>query len=102
MPRSLVGRRRLRVAKSRSRNCSRTLRLYCLQPSLTVGRLTAPLRRGSCLLPLVALQHQAWQQITFQRKLRFLLARSEERSVGKSVTVRVDVGGSRIIKKKKK
>src|SRR3546814_14389060 len=74
MPRSLVGRRRLRVAKSRSRNCSRTLRLYCLQPSLTVGRLTAPLRRGSCLLPLVALQQQAWQQITFQRKLRFLLA----------------------------
>src|SRR3546814_13343542 len=76
MPRSLVGRRRLRVAKSRSRNCSRTLRLYCLQPSLTVGRLTAPLRRGSCLLPLVALQQQAWQQITFQR-------RSEERRVGK-------------------
>src|SRR3546814_17193548 len=28
----------------------------------------------SCLLPLVALQQQAWQQITFQRKLRFLLA----------------------------
>src|SRR3546814_10621736 len=28
----------------------------------------------SCLLPLLALQQQAWQQITFQRKLRFLLA----------------------------
>src|SRR3546814_3575009 len=60
--------------RSRSQDCSRTLRLYCLQPSLTVGRLAAPWRRGSCLLPLVSLQQQAWQQITFQRKLRFLLA----------------------------
>src|SRR3546814_14833442 len=35
-------------------------------------------------------------------KFRRVGARSEERRVGKSVSVRVDLGGRRIIKKKKK
>src|SRR3546814_356641 len=34
--------------------------------------------------------------------LHFIASRSEERRVGKSVSVRVDLGGRRIIKKKKK
>src|SRR3546814_17752706 len=44
----------------------------------------------------------AWHNALGRQVMSLYNARSEERRVGKSVSVRVDLGGRRILKKKKK
>src|SRR3546814_15543818 len=77
---------------SRGRD-ERPVRANALHKSIGAERtfFTDLLEKGELLQALEPIIEEVWQRV-----------RSEERRVGKSVSVRVDLGGRRIIKKKKK
>src|SRR3546814_12158965 len=68
-----------------------------MQPEPRPSRVMVPSAWGTAQSP-----GTAWRRPSMSRNVAALRSgRSEERRVGKSVSVRVDLGGRRIIKKKK-
>src|SRR3546814_18220925 len=99
----------MRISDWSSDVCSSDL----ISPIPRVSALWSAMPHRRRISPAGTLSHGPWRWKSVKvgawarRRIIFtftwtILTRSEERRVGKSVSVRVDLGGRRIIKKKKK
>src|SRR3546814_13692118 len=84
----------MRISDWSSDVCSSDLRSRCSSPRTAGGSSSRDSPRTS--------RCSSNPSVPRRRRSKAAKSRSEERRVGKEVSVRVDLGGSRIIKKKKK